>query len=71
MSFHRFAVGQPVRLTSQLGLVPTAATFYRVTRTLPERDSSPQYRIRSDDERHERVATEDMLEPVELPQLSL
>ena len=31
---------------------------------MPEKDKSPQYRIRSDEERHERVASEDMLQAI-------
>ena len=64
---HRFAVGQSVRLSNRHGLSTRAAETYRITRTLLERDYSPQYRIRSDAESHERVATEDILEAVELP----
>lgn len=60
---HRFSVGQTVRLTRSLGTSPNVAEVYQVTRTLPPRDNLLQYRIRNDDERHERVATEDSLEP--------
>ena len=60
---HRFAVGQTVRFTKSLGMSSSAAEVYQVTRTLPPKDNSLQYRIRNDDERHERVATEDSLEP--------
>lgn len=62
MPGHRFAVGQTVRLTNRIGLARDTAETYRITAQLPERDTFPQYRIRSDDERHERVATEDSLE---------
>ncbi|PBC00897.1 hypothetical protein [Mesorhizobium sp. WSM3860] len=60
----RFDLGQAVRLKGGLGTGPTSAEVYRVTRTLPPRENSPQYRIRSDAEPHERVVTEDRLEPV-------
>ena len=56
---HRFAVGELVQMGSLLGQVRT----YRITATLPERGDSPQYRIRNDEERHERVVTQDLLEP--------
>jgi len=64
MSMHRFAVGQSVRLKGGFGLAPGATGIYRVTKTLPERDDSPQYRIRKDEDRHERVTTEDCLEAI-------
>jgi len=62
MTAHRFIVGQSVRLRTKFGLSPATAEVYRITGRLPERNNSPQYRIRSDAERHERVATEDDLE---------
>ena len=55
-------VGQSVRLRGRFGLPLNTAEIYRITATLPARDNSPQYRMRNDDERHERVATEDNLE---------
>jgi hypothetical protein len=65
MVAHRFVVGQSVRLSDRRGLSSKAAETYRVTRTLPARDNSPQYRIRSDAESYERVAKEDILEAAE------
>ena len=44
------------------------ADIYRITGTLPARGDSLQYRIRNDDERHERVTTQDSLEPVDMLQ---
>jgi hypothetical protein len=67
MGTHRFAIGQTVHLRSKFGLSPKTADDYRITVLLPERNNSPQYRIRSDDERHDRVATEDDLEAVQSP----
>jgi hypothetical protein len=61
---HPFAVGQAVRLRGNFGTFPKTAEIYRITGTLPSRGGSPQYRIRNDDERHERVATQDSLEPI-------
>ncbi len=61
---HRFAIGQIVRLTNRVGVWPKTDEVYRITATLPARDDALQYRIRSDNERHERVATEDNLELV-------
>ena len=54
---HRFAVGQAVRLKSGSAMSP-----YRITGTLPPRENSPQYRIRNEEERHERVTTDDSIE---------
>jgi hypothetical protein len=65
MADHRFAIGQPVRLKGRLGMSPKTAETYRISGTLPATDNSPRYRIRNDDERHERVATEDSLEEIE------
>ena len=62
MRAHRFDIGQSVTLASRFGLSPKAPDSYRIIARLPARDNSPQYRIRNDDEKHERVATEDNLE---------
>jgi hypothetical protein len=64
-AIHLFAVGQTVRLKSNFGMHSTGNTeIYRVTGTMPPKAGSPQYRIRNDDERYERVTTQDDLEPV-------
>ena len=60
-----FDIGQAVRLKSGPGAGPKTGEIYHVTRALPPRGNSPQYRIRSDAEPHERVVTEDRLEPVD------
>ncbi|TPI41872.1 hypothetical protein FJW07_05030 [Mesorhizobium sp. B3-1-9] len=62
-----FDIGQAVRLKGGVGAGPKTDEIYRVTGTLPPKGSSPQYRIRSDGEPHERVVTEDSLERVETP----
>jgi hypothetical protein len=61
---HLFTVGQAVRLKGGFGRRFQSGDIYRITGTLPARDDSPQYRIRNDDECHERVTTQDSLEPV-------
>ena len=61
---HLFAVGQAVRLRGNFGTFPKTSEVYHITGTLPPRGDSLQYRIRSDGERHERVTTQDNLEPV-------
>lgn len=65
---HLFAVGQAVRPRGNFGTFPKTAEIYRITGTLPPLGGSPQYRIRNDDERHERVVTQDSLEPIRLSQ---
>ena len=57
-----FDIGQAVRLKGGVGVGPKTVEIYRVTGTLPPKGTSPQYRIRSDGEPHERVVTEDRLE---------
>jgi hypothetical protein len=61
---HLFAVGQAVRLKGGFGRPNLPSEIYHVTATLPPRGDSLQYRIRNDDERYERVTTQDSLEPV-------
>ena len=61
---HLFTVGQTVRLKGGFGRPALPGDIYHITGTLPPRGDSPQYRIRNDDERHERVTTQDDLEPV-------
>jgi hypothetical protein len=61
---HLYAVGQAVRLKGGFMQRSGIADIYHVTATLPPTGEFPQYRIRNDDERHERVATQDNLEPV-------
>ena len=56
-----FDIGQAVRLKGGFG-APRTEEIYRITRALPPKGNSPQYRIRSDGEPHERVVTEDSLE---------
>ena len=61
---HLFAVGQAVRFKGGFGLKAGPTDVYHVTRTLPPRGNSPQYRIRNDEERHERVTSQDDLEGI-------
>ena len=65
---HLFTIGQAVRLRGGFGKMPQHADIYRITGTLPPRGDSLQYRIRNDDERHERVTTQDSLEPIDISQ---
>ena len=59
---HRFSIGQKVRMRSTIGLSLRDETIFRILATLPVRDGSPQYRIRTEGETYERVTTEDNLE---------
>lgn len=59
---HAFAVGQRVRFKAGFGLMPT--NIFEITAKLPARANSPQYRIRNEEERHERVTTQEDLELV-------
>ena len=61
MSSHRFAVGQLVHIKNAFSLSSITDETYRITGTLPAIGDSFQYRIRSENERHERVTTEDIL----------
>jgi|EndMetStandDraft_8_1072994.scaffolds.fasta_scaffold75031_3 hypothetical protein len=67
MPAHRFAIGQSVRLRGRFGMPLDTAEMFRITATLPPRDNSPQYRMRNDEERYERVTTEDNLEEIQMP----
>ena len=58
---HRFALGEAVRLKD--GFRTLGAVFV-VTAKLPPKDGSPQYRIRNEAERFERMAMQSSLEPV-------
>lgn len=65
---HLFTIGQAVRLREGFVKPACPGDIYRITATLPPRGDSLQYRIRNDDERHERVTTQDNLEPVDMSQ---
>ena len=64
MNVHRFAIGQSVILKGTIGMSLQTGHMFRVTGRMPPRDNSPQYRIRNEEERHERVAAENNLEEV-------
>ncbi|TPJ59446.1 hypothetical protein [Mesorhizobium sp. B2-6-1] len=64
---HLFAVGQTVRMKSRTGLLNKTTELFEIKSRLPVKDGSPQYRIRSEQETHERVTTEDNLEPADNP----
>ncbi|WP_430694646.1 hypothetical protein [Mesorhizobium dulcispinae] len=61
---HCYSLGQSVRLKRSFNTIQESREIYQITARLPPRGDSLQYRIRSEAERHERMATEDSLEPV-------
>lgn len=64
LNTHRYKVGQSVRFEAGLGATPGPSGVYRITGTMPPLGDLPQYRIRSESERHERVVTQDRLWPL-------
>jgi hypothetical protein len=69
MNVHRFAVGQSVRMKGTIAMSLQTGDKFRITGRMPARDWSPQYRIRNDVERHERVAEENNLEEINVAPL--
>ena len=70
MASHFFAVGQNVRLKTSR-TQPGSKDVYTITAVLPVLGTLPQYRIRSETERHERVTTEDQLVAIqETPEIT-
>jgi hypothetical protein len=61
---HLFSLGQAVRLK---GGVWPSGNVYLITARLPPSGGSPQYRIRNDDEKFERMAMQANLELVSPP----
>jgi len=61
LSDHKFKVGQSVLYTSGPYGRGAASSIYTVTQLLPSEGDDRQYRIKSADEPHERVAKESQL----------
>lgn len=57
MNQHKFQTGQFVQFTARI-LKSTAARGYQVVRQMPPQGSANQYRIRSVEDGHERMAKE-------------
>lgn len=64
---HTWSIGQMVRLSDGLGRPVPPGALYRITGTLPANGGAPQYRIRNNDERYERVAAQDSLQLADTP----
>ena len=60
---HIFGIGQLVRMSHNAPIVTNtgASDVSAITAPLPPIGGSPQYRIRNEDERYERVTTQDNL----------
>ena len=61
---HRFKVGQSVNYTSGPRSQAGSSGVYKITQLLPPEGEERQYRIKSADEPHERVAKETDLKRV-------
>jgi len=62
MAEHKFAVGQAVQFSPDRRDGGSARGRYTIVRLLPEEGSTPQYRIKSKTDGHERVVREHQLE---------
>jgi len=61
MAQHKFAVGQKVRFTPDLGQVANRGEIFVIVRQLPETGGVPQYEIKSETDGHARVVRETQL----------
>ena len=62
MAGHRFTVGQAVHFSPDRRDDGSARGRYTIVRLLPEEGNTPQYRIKSKTDGHERVVRETQLE---------
>ncbi len=62
MAAHRFTIGQAVQFSPDRREDGSARGRYTIVRQLPEEGSTPQYRIKSKTDGHERVVRENQLE---------
>ena len=61
MPAHKFAVGQKVRFSPDMGQVADRGETFKVVRQLPEVGGVCQYQIQSDIDGHARVVRENQL----------
>jgi hypothetical protein len=59
---HRYKAGDRVRVNGHRSMLQRAEGAYRVLATLPFEGNALQYRVRNDEERYERIVSEDDLE---------
>ncbi len=62
MTPHAFNIGQAVRLKGDFLQRSPKLAVYQIVGKLPPLGEIPQYRIRSEGEPHDRIATQDRLE---------
>ena len=62
MSEHKFVVGQRVQFLPDWFIDPTTEGQYTVVRLFPKEGHLPQYRIKSEQDGHERMVLEDRLD---------
>ena len=61
MPVHKFAVGQKVRFTPEMGQVANRGETFVIVRQLPEASGVFQYQIKSEMDDHGRVVRESQL----------
>ena len=66
MTRHIYSIGQHVSFDKRVGTYLKRAGVFTVTKLLPPLGAELQYRIKSEGEAHERVASEHELQAVEL-----
>ena len=68
MTSHVYSIGQKVSFDRRIGTYLKRAGVFTITKLLPPSGAELQYRVKSDGEAHERVASEHELHVVELEQ---
>ena len=66
MNGHLYSIGQQVSFGGRLVAYLKRSGVFTITKLLPPQDAALQYRIKSEHEAHERVATEKELHFAEL-----
>ena len=61
MSDHKFAVGQNVEFSPDWPIDNTSKGQYTIVRLYPKTGNTPQYRVKSKRDGHERMVAEDRL----------
>jgi hypothetical protein len=67
MSEHKFLVGQSVQFSPDWLLDETTEGQYTIVRLFPKVGNTPQYRIKSERDGHERMVLEDHLDRLDGP----
>lgn len=66
MNGHLYSIGQQVSFGGRLVTYLKRSGVFTITKLLPPQDAALQYRIKSEHEAHERVASENELQIAEL-----